>query len=186
VFTPTLTGVGERRHLASPAIGLDTHITDIVNTIEYEELNDVVLVAHSFSGVAATGAADRLRGRIRHIVFFDALIPHPGRMTAVETNPDGSETDKFRARRARFIDGYLMDYWADYPIQMLIADDRPDLQALVRRRLTPHPAKAWTDPLVLKNGGWEGLRPHLHPRDEQGFAPSSDKMWGRRPGRAGD
>lgn len=184
VFTPTLTGVGERHHLAHPGIGLDTHIADIVHAIEWEELSDVVLVTHSFSGVAATGAADRLKDRIRHIVFFDALIPHPGRMTAVETNPDGSETEKFRARRARFIDGYLMDYWADYPIRMLIPDERPDLQALVRRRLTPHPAKAWTDPLVLKNGGWEGLRRTCIRGMAQRFAPSSDKMWGpaREPG----
>lgn len=184
VYTPTLTGVGERRHLAHPEIGLDTHIADIANVIEWEDLDEVVLVAHSFSGVAATGAADSLRERIRHIVFFDALIPHPGRMTAVETNPDGSETEKFRARRARFIDGYLMDFWADYPIQMLIPDDRPELQALIRRRVTPHPVKAWTDPLVLKNGGWEGLKRSCIRGMAQQFAPSSDKMWGpaREPG----
>jgi len=184
VFAPTLTGVGERRHLAHPGVGLDTHVADIVNVVEWEELDDVILVAHSFSGVAATGAVDRLRDRIRRVVFFDAVIPRPGRMTAVETEPDGSETERFRARRAKFIDGYLMDFWADYPIQMLIPDSRPDLQAKLRRRLTPHPAKAWTDVLVLQNGGWEGLPRTCIRAVGQTFAPSSDKMWSpaREPG----
>jgi pimeloyl-ACP methyl ester carboxylesterase len=178
VFTPTLTGVGERAHLISPAIGLDTHIQDIVAVIDCEEIDRAILVAHSFSGVAATGAADARRDRIAHIAFFDALIPHAGRMTAVETNPDGSETDKFRARRAAFGDGYKMDFFADYPVKMLIGDDRPDLQAKMRRRLTPHPAKTWTDRLVLRNGGWEGLPRTCFRGAGQAFAPSSEKMWG--------
>ena len=73
VFTPTLTGVGERHHLIRPDIGLATHIADITAVIDYEDLRDVILVAHSFSGVAATGALDARRDRVRQFAFFDAL-----------------------------------------------------------------------------------------------------------------
>ena len=178
VFTPTLTGVGERHHLTSPTVGLDTHIADIVAVIDFEELRDVILIGHSFSGVAITGAADARRDRIRHIAFFDALSPSAGRMTAVETNADGTETDSFRKRRANFVDGYRMDFLTSYPMRMLIDDSLPALQASVRRRLTTHPAKAWTDPLALRNGGWEGLPRTCFRGAAQAFAPSSDKMWG--------
>lgn len=75
VFTPTLTGCGEREHLSAPDVGLETHIQDIINVIEYEDLNDVILVGHSFTGVAITGVADRFKERIKHICFFDALVP---------------------------------------------------------------------------------------------------------------
>lgn len=177
VFTPTLTGVGERHHLIGPGIGLETHIADITGVIDWEELEDVILVAHSFSGVAATGAADRRRARIRRIVFVDALIPRPGRMSAVETNPDGSETAAFAARRARFGDGYKMDFWADYPVAMLVPEARADLIALLRRRITPHPMRGWTDTLALENGGWEGLPRTCIRAMAQRFAPSSEKMW---------
>jgi len=178
VFTPTLTGVGERHHLITPQIGLDTHIADIVGVLDYEELNDVILIGHSFSGVAVTGAADQRRDRIRHIGFFDALIPHEGRMTGVEMRADGSETEDFRARRAGFIDGYQMVFLEHYPMKMLIGDEYPDLQAKVKRLLTPHPAKAWTDKLVLSRGGWEGLPRTCWRGAGQIFAPSSVKMWG--------
>lgn len=178
VFTPTLSGVGERRHLANPDIGLDTHIADIVNVIDFEDLTDVVLVSQGFSGVAATGAADARRDRIAHIAFFDALIPHPGRMTALELTPTGDEPDYFKQHRKDFIQGYMMDFLAVYPMKMLVADDRPAIQASIRRRITPHPAKAWTDPLVLKNGGWTGLPRTCFRVTKQAFAPSSDKMWG--------
>lgn len=157
VFTPTLSGVGERRHLASPAIGLDTHITDIVNVIDFEELSDVILIGHGFSGVAMTGVADARRDRIAHTAFFDALIPHPGRMTALEMTANGDEPDYFRLHRKDFIEGYLMDFLAVYPMRMLVADDRPAIQDSIRRRITPHPCKPWTDALILKNGGWAGL-----------------------------
>ncbi|WP_108810421.1 alpha/beta fold hydrolase [Sphingorhabdus sp. Alg231-15] len=184
VFTPTLTGVGERHHLTNPDIGLGTHINDIVGVIDYEELSDVILIGHSFSGMAITGAADVRKEKIRHIGFFEALIPHEGRMTAVEMNADGSETEKFRERRSRFLDGYQMVFWDDYPIEMLVGNEYPKVRAKLRKLLTPHPADAWTDKLILKNGGWRDL-PRTYLRGtKQEFAPSSIKMWGpaKQPG----
>ena len=79
LFTPSYTGLGERAHLANPNIDLDTHITDVVNVLVYEDLRDVVLVAHSYGGVVGTGVADRARERIRRLVYLDAFVPEDGK-----------------------------------------------------------------------------------------------------------
>jgi pimeloyl-ACP methyl ester carboxylesterase len=78
VFTPTLTGLGERSHLARDAINLDTHIEDVVNVLRYEQLNDIVLCAHSYAGFVITGVADRLPERIASLVYIDAFVPRDG------------------------------------------------------------------------------------------------------------
>ena len=78
VFTPTLTGVAERSHLASPKVDLETHIADVVNLIRWEELDDVVLCGHSYSGCVITGVADRLPERIRALVYLDAFVLEDG------------------------------------------------------------------------------------------------------------
>ena len=78
VFTPTLTGVGERVHLARPEIDLYTHIEDVVNVLVYENLEDVVLVAYSSGGMVVAGVADRIPERIRHLIYVDALLPENG------------------------------------------------------------------------------------------------------------
>ena len=78
VFTPTLTGVGERSHLTSPQVTLDTHVADVVNLIRWEELDDVVLCGHSYGGCVITGAADRVPERIRALVYLDAFILENG------------------------------------------------------------------------------------------------------------
>jgi pimeloyl-ACP methyl ester carboxylesterase len=186
VFAPTLTGCGERVHLSSPDIGLETHIQDIVGVIEAEELTDVILVGHSFSGIAATGAADRLQGRIRRIVFFDALVPRPGRMSGVPKDPaTGEPAAYFKSRMPGFIDGYRMDFFKDYPIAMLTNPGRPDIEALIRRRVTTHPMRCWTDELTLLNGGWTNLpRTYLHAA-AQIHSPSSDAMPGPAKGGEG-
>jgi pimeloyl-ACP methyl ester carboxylesterase len=74
VSTPTQTGLGERKHLLSKDITLDTFAADIVNHVEAEELNDVILVGHSFGGTSITGAADKMPNRIRHLVYLDSVI----------------------------------------------------------------------------------------------------------------
>jgi len=177
VFTPTLTGCGEREHLSSPDVGLDTHIQDIVNVIEYENLRDIFISAHSFSGVAMTGAVDRLRDRITHVNFFDALVPREGRMSAVERDPDGGLPEYFLERRKNFPDGYKMVFEADYPLEMLLPVQHPRA-GWVRSKLSTHPARTWTDTLTLANGGWEGLpRSYIHCVGQE-FAKSSEKMIG--------
>ena len=74
VFTPTLTGVGERSHLLSPQVNLDTHIDDVVNLIQWEELSDVVLCGHSYGGCVISGVAERIPDRIGALVYLDAFV----------------------------------------------------------------------------------------------------------------
>ncbi len=78
VFTPTLTGVGERSHLLSPQVNLDTHIDDVANLIRWEELSDVVLCGHSYGGCVISGVADRVADRIGALVYLDAFVLENG------------------------------------------------------------------------------------------------------------
>lgn len=78
VYRPTLTGQGERCHLASPGINLSTHITDVVNLILWENLHEVILVGHSYGGMVITGVIDRVPDRIARVVYVDALLPVDG------------------------------------------------------------------------------------------------------------
>ena len=75
VYTPTLTGLGERSHLVSRNIGLDTHILDIIQVLEYEDLSEVTLVDHSYGGLVIVGVAEVIPERIKHLVYLDAYIP---------------------------------------------------------------------------------------------------------------
>lgn len=78
VYRPTLTGSGERVHLASPNVDLDTHLTDIVNVIRYENLTDVTLVGHSYGGYVITGVAERIPERLSQLIYLDAFVPESG------------------------------------------------------------------------------------------------------------
>jgi pimeloyl-ACP methyl ester carboxylesterase len=86
VYTPTLTGLGERRHLARPEVDLDTHIQDVVNVLEYEDLRDVVLVGHSYAGIVVTGVADRAPDRVATLVYLDSG-PVPNGLAFLDINP---------------------------------------------------------------------------------------------------
>lgn len=74
----TLTGVGERAHLLNPGIDLETHITDVMAAMDAEEMDDVVLVVHSYAGMLGTAVADRRPERLQHLVYLDAVLPEPG------------------------------------------------------------------------------------------------------------
>ena len=78
VFTPTLTGLGERVHLASADISLDTHVADVLGVLESEELEDVVLCGHSYGGMVVTGVAAQAAKRIDTLVYLDAFVPEDG------------------------------------------------------------------------------------------------------------
>lgn len=78
VFTPTLTGLGERVHLATPAVGLDTHIQDILMVLQYEDLHEVILVGYSYSGLVVTGVAESAPERLAQLVYLDAFVPQDG------------------------------------------------------------------------------------------------------------
>jgi pimeloyl-ACP methyl ester carboxylesterase len=78
LVTPTYTGLGERAHLAHPAIDLETHITDMLQVIKYEDLRDIVLIGHSYGGMVATGVADRARDKVKQLIYIDAFVPADG------------------------------------------------------------------------------------------------------------
>ena len=78
LWTPTYTGLGERAHLASPAVDLDTHIADVIGVLDMEDLRDIVLIGHSYGGMVATGVMDRVRDRIAQVVYLDAFVPRDG------------------------------------------------------------------------------------------------------------
>lgn len=128
----TLTGLGDRVHLAHANIGLETHITDVVNTIQFERLHDVILVGHSYGGMVITGVAERIPQRIRHLVYVDAFLPEHG-----ESVRKLSDTS-FDARvNSMAKNGMLVPPWA------------PDTAAVPKD--VPHPVKTFTDTLVLTN-----------------------------------
>jgi pimeloyl-ACP methyl ester carboxylesterase len=92
VFAPTLTGLGERSHLMSGMITLDTHIADVVNVIRWESLDDFVLVGHSYGGWIISGAAEQVEKKIASIVFLDAFMPENGQRV-LDTNSPRSRAE---------------------------------------------------------------------------------------------
>lgn len=151
VFTPTLTGLGERRHLRSPDITLETHIDDIVNLIEAEELLRVNLVAHSYGGTVITGVCDRMKERIRAVVFLDANTPGNGEPTIPGLTPEGVE----RMTGQPLLDGYLLPTMN--PMALGIDPEDVETTEWVRRRLTEQPLQTVAQPIRLKAGGSDGL-----------------------------
>jgi len=138
VFAVTLTGLGERAHLLSNAITLDTHVTDVVKAIEAEELPDPILVGHSYGGVVITGAADRLAQRPRHLVYLDAMVLRPGESWS------STHTPELQAARRQAIaehGGTLPP--ADPAAYGLTGADH----AWVARRQTPQPGGVYDAPL---------------------------------------
>jgi len=87
VFTPTLTGLGERSHLMRAGIDVSTHVTDVVNVMKWEGLADVILCGHSYGGMVISGVAEEMASAIRSIVFLDAFVPQNGEAVANLTGP---------------------------------------------------------------------------------------------------
>jgi thioesterase domain-containing protein len=92
VFTPTLTGLCERSHLLTPAVDLDTHILDVVNTMKWQELNNVVLVGHSYGGMVISGVAEKMEKAIWSLVMLDAFMPQDGQSVVDMQTPAMRDT----------------------------------------------------------------------------------------------
>jgi pimeloyl-ACP methyl ester carboxylesterase len=149
VFTPTLTGLGERAHLLDASVRLSTLIDDICAVIEFEELDDVVLVGHSFGGLVISGVADRMKQRISRLVYLDSLIVQHGQSALSVLPPE------VQKERSRTID----------PQGLRMAVPSPDKFGLFEqtqvdwamRRLTPHPLQTYQEPLLLRHPVGNGL-----------------------------
>lgn len=131
----TLTGLGDRAHLMASTITLETHISDVLETIKAEELQDVVLAVHSYAGMIGTAIADREPKRLKHLVYVDAVVPRPG-----ET---WSGTHSSAVREARLAAAAASpDYSFPPPDPAVFGLAGDDLE-WVRRRQVPHPGHTY-------------------------------------------
>lgn len=131
VYRPSLTGLGERVHLATPDVGLSTHIDDVVNMLLFEDLRGVTLVGHSYGGMVITGVADRVPDRISRLVYLDAFVPE-----------DGDSAQSLIGARGEFLqkmtrEGFMVPPWVK-------AEQPPPKDV-------PQPLKTFTETIVLKN-----------------------------------
>ncbi len=151
VWTPTQTGLGERAHLMSRQITVDTHIEDVASVIETDELRNIILVGHSYGGMAVTGVADRMTDRVRHVVYLDALIPEDGD-TAFTVLPAGMA--EARRKVAREQGGGVA-----LPVPGPEAFPIPDSPGKdwFMRRLRPHPIGTYESPVRLSKPAGAGL-----------------------------
>jgi pimeloyl-ACP methyl ester carboxylesterase len=157
VYPATLTGLGERVHLASPAVDLDTHITDVVNLIEFEDIHDVVLLGHSYGGLVVTGAADRVPERVSRLVYLDT-VPLPDGAVLLDKFPPELRDLTERQVEERG-DGWKFpmpdrEELANMASLEGLDDDRLDL---LHSRATPQPFGTYTRPLRLTDPAREAL-----------------------------
>lgn len=156
-YPVTLTGLGERVHLASPRIDLDTHITDVTNLIEFEDLHDVVLLGHSYGGLVVTGAADRIPERISRLVYLDAG-PLPDGLALIDTFP--TEARRHIERQVEELgDGWRfpMPPWEELADMASLEGVDDDHLRLLRSRAVAQPFGTYTQPLRLENPAREEL-----------------------------
>jgi pimeloyl-ACP methyl ester carboxylesterase len=162
LVTPSYTGLGERVHLANPSIDLDTHITDVVNALFYEDLRDVTLIGHSYGGIVATGVADRARDRIARLIYLDAFVPDDGQ---------GLDDLTGQAARARadLVDGWLV------PPNPLPPDTSPEDVAWATPRRLHQPIKTLEQPVKLTQGPLTVPRHYILCTKSEAFRRYADK-----------
>jgi pimeloyl-ACP methyl ester carboxylesterase len=139
VYTPTLTGLGERSHLMNPGINLDTHIADVINVIKWEELSDIVLVGHSYGGMVVTGVADTMPDKIKSLVYLDAFVPENGQSLLSLLPPGGPSPQP------------ASDY-TSAPLSPAVFGASPEVAAFVEARTSPHPTACFTQAVKLTGG----------------------------------
>jgi pimeloyl-ACP methyl ester carboxylesterase len=156
-YPVTLTGLGERVHLASPQVDLETHITDVVNLAEFEDLHNIVLLGHSYAAIVVTGAADRIPERISEVVYLDAG-PFPSGLRFIETYPPEARTHVER-QVDELGDGWRLPMPpTDELAQQASLEGLDDDQLRVMRsKATPQPFGTYTQPLELQNPAREEL-----------------------------
>jgi pimeloyl-ACP methyl ester carboxylesterase len=152
VFTPTLTGIGERAHLLSPQVDLETHIADVVNLIKWEQLTDVVLCGHSYAGCIISGVVDRVPDSIRSLVYLDAFAPEAGQ-SLHDTLP--AEQRELQLQLCK----QYGDGWKVPPIPAEVFGVNADDAAWVDRQCTMQPLATFQQPLKLQNTSKAAMKP---------------------------
>jgi pimeloyl-ACP methyl ester carboxylesterase len=153
VHPVTLTGLGERSHLATPEVDLDTYVTDVVNTLEYEDLRDVVLVGHSYAGIVVSGVADRVPERIGLLAYLDAGPSPDGAAFLDLQEPEARQMIERLTAEAG--DGWRIPLPAWEELEGVMGASLEGLgpaeRELMAGRATAQPVRTWTQPLRLTN-----------------------------------
>ena len=145
VFTPTLTGLGERAHLAGPSIDLDSHVRDVVAVLETEDLREVLLVGHSYGGMVVTGVAERCPERLRRLIYLDAFVPEDGKclLDYVEAAvPERAARFREEGERTGTVTPPPVSTWGIV---------KPGHVAFATPRESPHPYRCLTQRVRLAN-----------------------------------
>lgn len=143
VYAPSLTGLGERKHLAHAGIDLETHIADVVSLLEMEDLRNVVLVGHSYGGMVITGAADRTPERIARLVYLDAFVPENGKCVLDYVVPE-------RAARMRE-EGAKVGDITPPPLSLWGITTQKHID-FIKPREVRHPYRTMAQPIQLTGG----------------------------------
>ena len=142
VHAPSLTGLGERKHLERPDIDLDTHSEDIVSLLEMEDLRDVVLVGHSYGGMVITGAADRAHARIKRLVYLDAFVPENGKCTLDYVVPERAARMREEGEKVGSVTPPPLSLWGL---------TKPEHIDFVKPREVRHPYRTMSQKIKLRN-----------------------------------
>ncbi|MET0866325.1 MAG: alpha/beta fold hydrolase [Nakamurella sp.] len=149
VYTPTLTGLGERSHLLTPEIGLATHVHDLVATFLFEDIQDAILVAHSYAGMVCSGAMEQIADRVRYFVLLDAHMPREGESVFDLNGPDRTAATIALAQE-RGAGWYIPPAdAARYGVT-----DPADV-AWVNSKMTAQPLKTYSDPVGPTDRAWD-------------------------------
>jgi pimeloyl-ACP methyl ester carboxylesterase len=140
VFTPTMTGLGERSHLIGGKVNLATHVTDIVNVIKWEGLGDIVLVGHSYGGMIISGVAEQMRDAIGSIVFLDAFVPENGDSLATKASQPVREAIASLVEKGET---------AMKPVSAAVFRVNEKDRAWIDAMCTPHPVATLTDKITV-------------------------------------
>jgi pimeloyl-ACP methyl ester carboxylesterase len=146
VYTPTLTGLGERAHLARPEVDLETHIQDVVAVLECEELRQVTLVGHAYGGMVISGVAARAASRIGHLVYLDAFVPEAGKALLDYLAPERAQA----MREAVQAQGEGWRIPPSSPERLGVTGQR-DTEWL-NKHLVPQPLRTFEQPLPAAGG----------------------------------
>jgi len=157
VFAPTLTGVGDRAHLFSKDISLQTHVQDVLSVVESEELSDFVLVGHSYGGLVISGVADTLRERVSHYVYLDALVP-PNMSGGASISWADSNPPEAREARLKSVREQGGGVALPAPPPGAFAVTEPSQVAWLQRRLRPMPLQTYLGTFTFKHSGSNGFK----------------------------
>jgi pimeloyl-ACP methyl ester carboxylesterase len=169
LLTPTYTGLGERAHLANPAIDLETHIQDILGVIQCEQLGPFVLIGHSYGGMVATAVADRVADRISKLVYLDAFVPADGQ--ALVDLVSAAAAERMRSA-AKANDGWRV------PPNPIPPDTSAEDAKWIEALRMPHPLKTFEQKLHLRNGDTRIPRTYIYATRktrEDTFRPFADR-----------